>query len=192
MELLKQTPSQTVGPFFQFGLIFGGENVLVDDQTAGQRIHIKGHVFDGDGQAVPDALIEIWQADAHGIFNHPADPRRAKADPHFHGFGRADTRQAGLFTFQTIKPGRVPAHGQQEQAPHINIRLFARGMLVHVLTRLYFSDETLNQTDPVLTSIADPERRRTLIAQLEQSDDLPTYRFDIVLQGERETVFFEP
>src|SRR5579859_3023639 len=192
MTLLKQTPSQTVGPFFQFGLIFGGENVLVNDQTAGQRIYIEGHVFDGDGQPVPDALIEIWQADSHGIFNHPADSQRAKADPHFRGFGRADTRQGGLFTFKTIKPGRVPLDGQHEQTPHVNVRIFARGMLLHAMTRLYFPDEALNQSDPVLASIADLERRQTLIAQLEKSDDLPTYRFDIVLQGERETVFFDP
>lgn len=189
--MLKQTPSQTVGPFFQFGLIFGGENVLVNDQTSGQRIHIRGHVFDGDGQPVPDALVEIWQADSHGIFNHPADPQHSGADPHFRGFGRADTRREGQFTFKTIKPGHVSWDASHEQAPHVNVRVFARGMLIHAVTRLYFSDEALNQTDPVLTSV-DAERRQTLIAQFESSDDLPTYRFDIVLQGERETVFFDP
>src|SRR5437016_3459168 len=157
--MLKQTPSQTVGPFFQFELIAGGANVLVNDNTTGQRILIKGLVLDGDGQPVPDAMVEIWQADAQGIFNHPADPRRAQADPYFRGFGRSDTLQAGQFTFKTIKPGGVPWDSEHDQAPHVNVRIFARGMLIHAVTRLYFSDEPANQTDPVLTSIADAERR---------------------------------
>jgi len=187
---LKQTPSQTVGPFFQFGLIFGGENVLVDDQTRGQHILIVGRVLDGNGEIVPDAMIEIWQADQQGIFNHPADPQHAKADPHFRGFGRCES--AKQFAFKTIKPGRVAWDAQRYQAPHVNVHVFARGMLTHTVTRLYFSDESANQSDPVLNSIDDPVRRQTLIAQLEPSTDLPTYRWDIVLQGERETVFFTP
>ncbi len=189
-NMLKQTPSQTVGPFFHFGLKF--QNVLVDDQTVGPRILLKGHVLDGDGQPVPDALIEIWQADGHGIFNHPEDPRRDKADPHFNGFGRSDTTQGGQFTFKTIKPGRVPWNDHHDQAPHVNVHVFARGMLIHAMTRLYFPDEPSNETDPVLMLIDDPALRQTLIAHLEPSDDLPAYRFDIFLQGERETVFFNP
>ncbi len=191
-EMLKQTPSQTVGPFFHFGLKF--RNVLVDDQTQGQRILLRGQVLDGDGQPVPDALIEIWQADCHGIFNHPADPRRTQADPHFNGFGRSDTTQGG-YTFKTVKPGRVPwadQPDQHDQAPHVNVHVFARGMLIHAMTRLYFADEPSNETDPVLNLIDDPARRQTLIAQREPSDDLPTYRLDIVLQGDGETVFFNP
>lgn len=189
-EMLKQTPSQTVGPFFHFGLKF--DNVLVDDQTRGQRILLTGRVLDGDSQPVPDAMIEIWQPDAQGIFNSPADLRHEHVDPHFRGAGRTETRPAGKFTFKTIKPGRVPWTDHQEQSPHINVRLFARGMLLHVNTRIYFSDEVSNATDPVLALIDDPARRQTLIAQLEHSDDLPAYHIDIVLQGERETVFFNP
>ena len=189
-QTLKQTPSQTVGPFFQFGLVFGGENVLVDDLTRGQRILISGRVLDGNGDIVPDAMIEIWQADSQGIFNHPADPQQMQVDPHFRGFGRCESGRQ--FTFKTIKPGRVAWDSQQNQAAHVNVHVFARGMLTHAATRLYFSDESANQTDPVLNSIDDPLRRQTLIAQLEPSSDLPTYRWDIVLQGEHETVFFTP
>lgn len=190
-----QTPSQTVGPFFHFGLISGSENILVDDQTAGQHITITGRVLDGAGNAVPDALVEIWQPDGHGIFPHPTDPRHGEADPHFRGFGRAATNAEGIFSFKTIKPGRVAWDAQKEQAPHISVRVFARGMLIHASTRLYFSDESDNETDPilklVLASTEDPERVETLIAQLEPSSDLQTYRYNIVLQGENETVFFD-
>jgi protocatechuate 3,4-dioxygenase alpha subunit len=188
----KQTPSQTVGPFFHFGLFFQGTNDLVNDQTRGKRIYIKGRVIDGDGNPVPDALVEIWQADAQGIYRHPADPRHAKADPHFVGFGRSDTVDDGQFWFKTIKPGCVPWDDQQDQAPHIDVRVFARGMLTHAITRLYFSDESANEADPVLNLIEDPLRWQTLIASLLESEDLPTYCFNIVLQGDLETVFFSP
>jgi len=188
--MLTQTPSQTVGPFFHGGLLAGGENVLVDAQTQGQRIRIEGAVYDGVGQPVPDALVEIWQADALGHFNHPADEQRAQADPHFRGFGRAGTGQQGQFGFETVKPGPVGG----DQAPHVDVRVFARGMLIHAMTRLYFANEPANQTDAVLSPIADPVRRQTLIAAAEPpaGDSVPTYHFDIHLQGERETVFFEP
>lgn len=189
--MFPQSPSQTVGPFFHDALIRGGENVLAGEGAAGQRIYLEGRVLDGDGQSVPDAMLEIWQADAHGYFNHPADPNQAKADPFFRGFGRSDTVQGGRFWFKTVKPGPVPWDDTQKQAPHVNVRVFARGMLIHAVTRLYFSDESANQTDPVLNSVP-PERRPTLIAQLKKSDDLPTYCFDIRLQGEGETVFFNP
>jgi protocatechuate 3,4-dioxygenase, alpha subunit len=189
--MLKQTASQTVGPFFHDGLIFEGDNVLTKERATGKRIYIEGRVLDGDGQPVPDAMVEIWQADAGGVFNHPADPRKAQADPFFRGFGRSATDKEGKFWFKTVKPGPVPWNDQQNQAPHLNVRLFARGMLIHALTRLYFSDESANQTDPVLNSV-DPERRQTLIATREDSEDLPCYCFDIHLQGERETVFFNP
>jgi protocatechuate 3,4-dioxygenase alpha subunit len=189
--LLKQTPSQTVGPFFHMGLLLSSQSVLVNEQTTGQRIRILGRIFDGNGQPIPDALIEIWQADAHGFFNHPADPNFRQADPHFQGFGRSGTVNDGWFEFKTIKPGGVPGPNGQIQAPYINIRVFSRGMLIHAYTRLYFSDEITNASDPVLTSL-EPERRASLIATLEDSHDLPTYRFAIHMQGERETVFFEP
>jgi protocatechuate 3,4-dioxygenase alpha subunit len=187
--MLKQTPSQTVGPFFSFGLTLGGENMLVNERTSGQRIYIEGRVLDGDGEPVPDALVEIWQADAYGFFNHPADPNQAKADRYFHGFGRSGTVEGGRFWFKTIKPGPIP--GPDQQAPHVNVRVFARGMLIHAVTRLYFSDESANEHDPVLNSV-NPKRRQTLIAVRQESEDLPTYRFDIHLQSERETVFFDP
>ena len=181
-----QTPSQTVGPFFHYGLLFGGENNLVKDQTAGERILLTGQVLDGDGQPVPDAMLEIWQADAQGYFNHPADPNQAQADPHFGGFGRTDTVNEGRYQFKTIKPGAI----QAAYAPYINVRVFSRGMLIHAVTRIYFSDEAANQSDPLLTSLA-PERAATLIAQRIDSADLPTYRLNVALQGASETVFFD-
>lgn len=190
--MLKQTASQTVGPFFSYGLFSGGENLLVTERTSGQRIYIKGQVFDGDGQPVTDALVEIWQADALGFFNHPVDPNHEQADKFFRGFGRSETVEEGMFWFKTVKPGRVPWNDEQEQAPHVNVRVFARGMLIHATTRLYFSDEDTNQIDPVLNSIDDLQRRQTLIAKREESEDSPCYRFDIQLQGAHETVFFDP
>jgi protocatechuate 3,4-dioxygenase alpha subunit len=190
--VLKQTASQTVGPFFHFGLVLGEDNVLVNDRTSGQRIYIEGRVLDGDGEPVSDALVEIWQADAQGFFNHPADPQSQKADRFFRGFGRSGTNKDGKFWFKTIKPGPVPWDERQDQAPHVSVRVFSRGLLIHTVTRLYFSDESANQTDPVLTSIEEPARRQTLIAKREESEDLPCYCFDIHLQGERETVFFNP
>ncbi len=189
--MLKQTPSQTVGPFFHHGLLYQDETELVDDQTEGQRIRVIGTVYDGSGEPIPDAILEIWQADAHGYFNHPLDPHCDLADKHFHGFGRTGTVNGGRYEFKTVKPGGVPLPDGQPQAPYINFRVFSRGMLIHAYTRLYFSDESANQDDPVLQRIA-PERRSTLIAPRVDTGDLPTYRFDIHMQGERETVFFEP
>lgn len=188
-----QTPSQTVGPFFHYGLMTKDDwNILANEQTKGERILIKGQVLDGEGQPIPDAMIEIWQADSEGHFNHSADPNQHQADKNFRGFGRADTVIDGFFTFKTVKPGIVPFDEEQNQAPHINVRVFARGMLIHAYTRLYFSDETeANQTDPIL-NLVDAERRPTLVARKEESDDLPTYSFNISLQGKNETVFFNP
>lgn len=190
-ELLMQTGSQTVGPFFHYGLVFGGENVLVNEKTAGERILIEGTVYDGDGAPVPDALVEIWQPDAQGFFNHPADPNQAKADQAFRGFGRADTTRNGAFLFKTVKPGAIAGANGEAQAPYINVRLFSRGLLIHAVTRIYFADEPLSQADPVLRAI-EPSRRQTLLAQRETYGDLPCYRFDIRLQGTNETVFFNP
>lgn len=188
-----QTGSQTVGPFFHYGLMTKDDfNILVTDQARGQRILIMGQVIDGEGNLVPDAMIEIWQADAGGYFNHPADPNQAKADTGFRGFGRADTKDGGVYTFKTVKPGSVAFDGEQDQAPHINVRIFSRGMLTHAYTRLYFSDEEeANRTDPIL-NLVDLERRPTLIAQLQDNEDLPTYCLNIVLQGDGETVFLDP
>ena len=187
----KQTPSQTVGPFYHIGMIFGGENEMVNERTLGERIHIRGKVWDGDGEPVTDALLEIWQADAQGHFNHEADAAHEEADKHFTGYGRASTSDDGSFWFKTIKPGRVPDQEGQLQAPHVSMRVFARGMLLYAVTRMYFSDEESNESDSILNSIEDVQRRHTLIADLESSQELPTYCFDIHLQGEQETVFFE-
>jgi protocatechuate 3,4-dioxygenase alpha subunit len=195
----RQTPSQTVGPFFAYGLVpeqynypfrslVGGQ--IADDATDGQRIRVLGHVFDGAGDLIPDAIIEIWQANAHGRYNHPADDRKDNLlDPDFKGFGRVGTGMSpdNRFVFETIKPGSVDGR----QAPHLNVIVLMRGLLLHAYTRLYFSDEEdANAADPVLASV--PEgRRETLIAK--RDVDLPgrTYRFDIHMQGERETVFFD-
>jgi protocatechuate 3,4-dioxygenase alpha subunit len=180
-----QTASQTVGPYFRIGLIYGEpQNNLVREATAGERIHLTGIVYDRDGVPVPDAMVEIWQPDANGIFAHPQDPRHAEADPHFRGFGRAENREGGVYTFHTIKPG-----GRDGAAPYINVYVFARGMLIHALTRLYFDDEPATAADPVLASV-DPARRHTLIATRQTGDTPATYRFDIRLQGADETVFF--
>ncbi len=184
---MKQTASQTVGPYLRIGLIYGEpQNDLVQEQTTGERIKIAGVVRDGNGQPITDALVEIWQPDANSIYNHPTDPKHELADPHFRGFGRAETRNEGTFEFRTIKPG-----GRDGQAPYINANVFARGMLIHALTRIYFEDEPANANDPVLNAV-DSSRRHTLIAVPEQSTELPTYRFDIHVQGDEETVFFEP
>ena len=181
----QQTPSQTVGPFFHVGLTRRTENRLVGEDCSSPRIRIEGRVVDGAGQGVPDAMLEIWQADARGIYDHPRDPRRAEFDPHFRGFGRAATDKSGRFFFETVKPG-----GRDEEAPHINVTLFARGILTHALTCIYFEEEPdLNAADPVFRTVPE-DRRPTLLAVADE--DKRCYRFNIVLQGERETVFFNP
>ena len=187
--LLGVTPTQTVGPFFSPALLRDVMNVLTTDSTAGQRIRIEGRVFDGAGNIVPDALIEIWQANSHGRFNHPRDQRDLPLDPEFGGFGRAGTDDDGVYWFETIKPGPVPFQGDQMQAPHLSVTVHARGMLNHAQTRLYFEDEAANATDPIL-SLVPTERRGTLIASRHDADGAVTYRLDIVLQGRGETVFF--
>lgn len=184
---MKQSASQTVGPYFRIGLIYGQpQNNLVNERVSGERITITGLLLDGDGDPIPDGMLEIWQPGANGIFNHPLDPLHEQADPYFQGFGRAENRDGGRYEFKTIKPG-----ARDGQAPYINIRVFSRGMLIHAITRLYFSDEPANSDDPVLNSV-EAERRHTLIATRQDSGDQPTYRFDIRMQGENETVFFNP
>ncbi len=188
---MKQTPSQTVGPFYAIGLTRKPMNILVTDATQGERIRIEGQVFDGDGQLVPDAMVEIWQANAYGRYNHPDDKQEKPLDPSFLGWGRSGTDKAGAFSFETIKPGMVPGRGDSVQAPHVNVCVFARGMLVHAYTRIYFGGEPANETDPILCSIKNKRRRQTLIAAREEKNGKPVYRFDIRLQGEDETVFFD-
>jgi protocatechuate 3,4-dioxygenase alpha subunit len=185
------TSAQTVGPFFANCLLREDacRNVLVTPETAGERIRIEGQVRDGDGAPVPDALVEIWQANSYGRYNHPADQRDLLLDPAFIGFGRSGTDAEGCFWFETIKPGPVPFTGAQMQAPHISVAVFARGLLNHLLTRLYFADEPANSSDPVLLCVP-PERRATLLARRDDAGGKVIYRFEIVLQGVGETVFF--
>jgi protocatechuate 3,4-dioxygenase alpha subunit len=191
-EKLVPTPSQTVGPFFHLGLAHAEWNDLTAGNPAGEKIAIEGRVIDGDGMPVPDALIELWQANAAGRYNHPDDWQTDKRlDPNFRGFGRVATDAEGHFRVVTIKPGPVPGSGNALQAPHINIALFARGLLKHLYTRIYFADEPANAGDPLLSSIEDDAARRSLLARRAEGISPAPYRFDIVLQGENETAFLD-
>jgi protocatechuate 3,4-dioxygenase alpha subunit len=190
------TPSQTVGPYFAYCLtpqdydfpaVFSAD--LTSPSTGGQRIVIEGRVTDGDGLPITDAMLEIWQADPEGRYAHPADGR-ARGNTGFAGFGRVATNADGVFRFTTVKPGPVPGPGGRAQAPHIAVNLFARGMLRHVVTRIYFPDEPATAEDAVL-ALVPPDRRDTLVSRREDGPEGPLYRFDIRVQGERETVFFE-
>lgn len=185
------TAAQTVGPFFHDGLLRQGAHIptLVTPETRGERIRIVGRVRDGAGAGVPDALVEIWQANAAGRYHHPLDTRDLPLDPTFIGFGRTGTDAAGDFWFETIRPGPVPYDGTRLQASHICVALFGRGLLNHLITRLYFADDPATATDPILLRVP-AERRGTLLAAREEQDGATVYRFDIVLQGAGETVFF--
>jgi protocatechuate 3,4-dioxygenase alpha subunit len=191
-EKLIPTPSQTVGPFFHLALDRPGWNDLTRDGPAGERITVTGRVLDGDGAPVADACLELWQANAAGRYAHPDDTREDKPlDPNFRGFGRASTDAEGRFRFVTIRPGPVPGRGNAWQAPHIAVAVFARGLLRQLVTRIYFADEPANESDPVLSAIADPAARATLLARRSAAAGPPTYHFDIILQGAGETAFFE-
>ena len=185
------TSSQTVGPFFAPALLRedARRNVLTRPDTVGERIRIEGRVLDGDGVPVPDALVEIWQANAQGRYNHAADQGAAQLDSSFLGFGRSGTAEDGSYWFETVKPGSVLFDGERMQAPHICVTVFSRGLLNHLVTRLYFEDEPGNALDPVLQCVPN-DRRATLLARREASDTVVVYRFDIVLQGADETAFF--
>ncbi len=204
LDYLPETPSQTAGPYVHIGLIphqagfemfekpFG--NVLAGPDTPGERIRIQGRVLDGLGTPCRDILLETWQANAAGRYNHPADRQDGAQDPGFRGWGRTGTDFAtGLYSFETIKPGPVVGrHGHKPMAPHVNIWLVARGINIGLSTRMYFADEAaLNEQDPVLRMIDPAIRRETLLARREQRDGTATYVFDIRLQGEGETVFFD-
>jgi protocatechuate 3,4-dioxygenase, alpha subunit len=185
------TSSQTVGPFYEPCLLRDDacRQVLAGPESAGERIRIEGRLLDGDGECIPDGLIEIWQANGHGRYNHPLDDRDLPLDPTFSGFGRSGTDEAGRYWFETIKPGRVPFDGERLQAPHIVVTVFARGLTNHAVTRLYFADEATNADDPVLQRVP-KHRRATLLAERAPGDGAAVYRFDLVLQGDGETVFF--
>jgi protocatechuate 3,4-dioxygenase alpha subunit len=191
------TPSQTVGPFFAFGLTpkpgYGWSelvgNNLVTPDASGERIRIEGRVLDGDGAPLRDSMLEVWQADAAGRYAHPGD-KRAPPNSTFKGHGRVGTTEEGFYSFTTIKPGAVPGPDGKPQAPHIALTVFARGMLRHCITRIYFAGEPANDADPIL-ALVPAERRSTLIARKEQRGAETVYLFDVHLQGEKETVFFE-
>jgi protocatechuate 3,4-dioxygenase, alpha subunit len=192
MSALPPTGSQTVGPFFS-------PSLLRDDMlrprldgagTTGQPIRIEGQCLDGDGVPVADALVEVWQANAHGRYAHPADSRDLPLEPAFSGFGRTGTDHEGRFWFETIKPGPVPGPGGAAQAPHLVVTLFARGLLNHVVTRLYFADDPANDRDPILARVP-AARRGTLLARpAGDGAGRALYRWQIRLQGEGETAFF--
>jgi protocatechuate 3,4-dioxygenase, alpha subunit len=183
------TPSQTVGPFLAIGLPWPDGPDVVAPGTPG-AITIGGRVLDGAGEPVPDALVETWQAAPDGSFAHPDDPR-GRGDPGFRGFGRSATDAGGRYHIVTLRPGAFPAVGGGTEAPHLDVSVFARGLLDRVVTRIYFPGEPeANAADPVLASIADPARRATLIAAADPGAP-GTLRFDIRLQGDHETVFFD-
>ncbi len=197
---LKESPSQTAGPYVHIGCtpsFTGITDVYPSDLGAslktgpveGTEIVLSGIIFDGNGDPVLDAMIEIWQPDAAGLFNAPSE-NRGDADPHFTGWGRcASDPETGEFRFETVKPGQVPFGPDQMQAPHICLWIVARGINIGLQTRAYFEDEdAANATDPILCAIATPSSVDTLIAKVDESN---RYRFDIHLQGPRETVFFD-
>ena len=203
LTYLKETASQTAGPYVHIGLAPGAAGFEIYRQELGReiaapgvpgtRIRVEGVVIDATGAPIKDVLIEAWQADANGIYPHADDPRAAQAAQGFRGFGRVITNfETGQWGFDTIKPGAVPGRSGSEMAPHINLWLVARGINVGLNTRLYFSDEPdKNAKDPVLNLIEHVHRRQTLIASRQMRDGMPVYRFDVRLQGENETVFMD-
>jgi protocatechuate 3,4-dioxygenase, alpha subunit len=192
------TPSQTIGPFaapcltpneqgktnYPWQQLINGN--LVTPDAVGDRIRIEGKMFDGEGAPVDGILFEIWQADGQGRFAHPRDPRRTNTS--FKGFGRVESNMDGSFTFDTVKPGRVPGPNGTMQAPHVVVAIHMRGVLSHLFTRIYFSDEASNAEDPIL-QLVPAGRRDTLIAKRDASGAV--YRIEFRIQGDRETVFFD-
>lgn len=196
---LKETASQTAGPYVHIGLtpnfcditgVYDSDlgTAMVNDKTRGERITITGRVIDGAGAPLKDAVIEIWQADTEGLYNSPSE-LRGSADPNFTGWGRcAVDGKTGVYAFNTVKPGRAPFRDGRLMAPHVTFWIVARGINVGLHTRAYFADEaSTNLEDPLLQRIEHSERRQTLIAE----KDAAGYRFDIHLQGENETVFLD-
>ena len=200
---LHETPSQTGGPYVHIGLLPQQANIevfennfnnqLVQEKTLGERIRLEGQVFDGLGLPLRDVLIEIWQADANGVYPSAADIQGKVVDPNFLGWGRTGADfETGFWSFNTIKPGAVPGRKGTIQAPHIALIIFARGINIGLNTRVYFEDEAeANAQDPVLKGIEWAPRRQTLIAKREERDGEVVYRFDIRVQGEDETVFLD-
>jgi protocatechuate 3,4-dioxygenase alpha subunit len=187
------TPSQTVGPFFHDALIpWDRDGLVAAEGIPGDRIVVEGRVLDGAGAPVPDALIETWQANAAGRYDHPEDGQEKDLTPGFKGAGRTPTATDGSFRFVTIKPGRVPGRGNALQAPHVMVSVLGRGLLKRLATRLYFSDEAAANDEDAILALVPAERRGTLVARADgEGPDGRVYRFDIRLQGDDETVFFD-
>ncbi|WP_110644043.1 protocatechuate 3,4-dioxygenase subunit alpha [Salinicola sp. CPA57] len=198
-NMLRETASQTAGPYVHIGLALDiaglpprGEEIwnrLASPEADGEAIELVGRVIDGNGDLVRDALLEAWQADAHGNYQYEFDLRAP-----FNSFGRTATtaEHDGEWCFHTVKPGQVACRDGRLMAPHVTLAIFARGINIQLHTRLYFDDEVdANAACPVLNAVESPTRRRTLIATREEGKDKPRYRFDIRLQGEGETVFFD-
>jgi protocatechuate 3,4-dioxygenase alpha subunit len=181
------TASQTVGPFLHIGLDWLKRDHLAGAGASGERVTIEGRILDRDGVPVSDAVIEVWQANAHGKYAHPDDWQDKPIDKEFSGFGRVPTDAAGAFCFTTIKPGSVPGPDGRMQAPHLAITVFMRGLLKHLTTRLYFPDEPANALDPILNLVS-ADRRPTLVAKAKEPGML---EWNIHLQGQDETVFFD-
>lgn len=186
---LQATTSQTVGPFFSIGLEQMETVELAGPGVSGQRVTIAGCVLDGDGKPVPDAILEIWQANCHGKYTHPEDDQTKPLDPAFRGYGRILVDENGRFSFSTIKPGAVLGPNGKLQAPHIAVSVFMRGLLRRLITRIYFPEEAANAGDFVLR-LVEPERQATLIAR-KSANEAGTLEWDVILQGPGETVFFD-
>lgn len=198
LRYLKETASQTAGPYVHIGLTPGAAGftafaqelgqVIAAPDVAGERIRVEGVVLDGTGAPVKDMVLEVWQADAAGIYPHPEDPRHAEVAPGFRGWGRVITDfNSGLWSFDTIRPGATPGRAGCLQAPHISFWLVARGINIGLNTRMYFPEDD-HSADPVLNAVEQPSRRKTLIATRIAPG---SYRFNIRLQGDNETVFLD-
>jgi len=188
---MQATTSQTVGPFFSIGLNWLTPDNLAALGIAGEHFTIEGRVLDGDGKPVPDAVLELWQANSHGKYAHPDDAQQKPLEKGFTGHGRIPTSPDGKFRFTTIKPGQVPGPGaeNQLQAPHIAVSVFARGLLRRLVTRIYFPDDPANAADFAL-NLVEPARRATLIAK-KTSASANALEWNVILQGANETVFFD-
>jgi protocatechuate 3,4-dioxygenase alpha subunit len=183
---LRASTSQTIGPFLRIGLEWMQIEDMAPKGVAGERVGIRGRVIDAEGKPVNDAAVEVWQANSQGRYAHPEDKQDKPLDAAFRGYGRSLTDDNGAFRFNTVKPGRVPGPGGKLQAPHLNVTIFMRGLLKQLQTRMYFPDDPANAGDPIL-ALVPAERRSTLIAR--RSGD--TLEWNIVLQGNNETVFFD-